>query len=73
MLEQAKKLGIERVFLVNLDSPVSDTSNSISEYMKGENPRVVFDCDGSSHTNEIAINVKSQLSNSIQFLIKLNF
>lgn len=58
MLEQAKKLGIDRVFLINPDSPVSKTSKSISDYMDGESPRIVFDCNGSPLTNEIAINVK---------------
>lgn len=57
VLEQAKKLGIERVFLIDLRSSVSSMSKSISEYMDGENPRIVFDCNGSPLTNELAINV----------------
>lgn len=57
VVEQAKKLGIKRVFLINPNSSVSSTSTSIAEYMDGEKPRIVFDCNGSALSNELAINV----------------
>lgn len=58
MLDQAKKLGIERVFLIDGKSPIPNTVNNIAKYMEGESPRIVFDCNGSSLTNYIAINVR---------------
>lgn len=71
VLKQAKKLGIERVFLIDPKSPASFTSQRISEYMDGGNPRIVFDCNGSAMTNEIAINVDdSQSFLNENFLIK---
>lgn len=57
MLEHAKKLGIDRTFLINCNLPILNTSISISEYMEGDVPRIVFDCSGSPLTNQIAINV----------------
>ncbi|KAJ6634980.1 Sorbitol dehydrogenase, partial [Pseudolycoriella hygida] len=59
ILDQAKKLGIDHVFLVNPNSAVAETSKKIAEYLEGENPRVVFDCNGSSLTNQIAINTST--------------
>lgn len=58
MLKQAEKLGIDRLFLINPNSPILNTAISISDYMEGDNPRVVFDCSGSTLTKQIAINVK---------------
>lgn len=59
VLEYAKKLGIDRLYLVDPNSSIENTSISIFDYMEGDKPRVVFDCSGSSLTNQIAINVKS--------------
>ncbi|KAG4074390.1 hypothetical protein HA402_000369 [Bradysia odoriphaga] len=78
VLEHAKKLGIERVFLVDPKSPIPNIANSIAKYMEGENPRIVFDCNGSSFTNNVAINtsavggkvvlMKNAISNQPMFL-----
>ncbi|XP_037037297.1 uncharacterized protein LOC119074999 [Bradysia coprophila] len=59
VLDQAKKLGIERVFLIDAESPIPNIVNSVTKHMEGENPRIVFDCTGSSLTNSIAINTSA--------------
>lgn len=55
-MEEAQKLGIEEVFLIDPKSPSRNTAIKIWEQI-GEYPRVIFDCRGSQLTNEIAIDV----------------
>lgn len=58
MLDQAKSLGIERLFLIDPKSPIPIIVDGISKYLEKDNPRIVFDCNGSSLTNYIAMNVR---------------
>ncbi|KAJ6644563.1 hypothetical protein Bhyg_09532, partial [Pseudolycoriella hygida] len=53
VLEEAKKLGVEKTFLIDLKSPSRNTAIKIWEDI-GYYPRLTFDCTGWQLTNEIA-------------------
>lgn len=63
VLEEAQKLGIKEVFLIDPKSPSRNTAIKIWEQI-GDYPRVTFDCRGSKSTNETAIDVSYLKSNN---------
>lgn len=70
VLEEALKLGIDKVFLLDPKSPSRNTAIKIWEKM-GQYPRVTFDCRGSAMSNDIAINVSSAFA-LIRYYLLMN-
>ena len=64
-MEEARKLGIDKVFHIDSKSPSKNTAIKIGEQI-GDYPRLTFDCRGSQLTSQIAIDVSP-------FLITLIF
>lgn len=67
-LEEAQKIGINKVFLIDPKSPSRNTAIKIWEHI-GEYPRLTFDCSGSQLTNQIAVDVSCRFYNSFQYNI----
>lgn len=57
-MEEARKLGIDKVFQIDSKSPSKNTAIKIGEQI-GDYPRLTFDCRGSQLTNQIAVDVSS--------------